>query len=83
MDFHKLFIDSLVETVTERVQARLVTEVTLPRLLSVAQAAIYLGRTEAAVRQLYSSGRLRAVKLDGRVQFDRKDLDAFIENSKV
>lgn len=77
-------IESLVELVAARVTEKLaVTGVAMPRLLSVAQAAIYLGRTEGAVRQLQVGGTLRVVKLDSRVQFDRKDLDQFIENSKV
>ncbi len=77
-------IDSLVEMVAARVTENITkTGVAVPRLLSVPQAAIYLGRTEDAVRRLQVAGTLRAVKLDGRVQFDRSDLDQLIENSKV
>jgi hypothetical protein len=77
-------MDALVEAVAAEVTAKLVkTGVALPRLLDVRQAAVYLGRTDNAVRALQVSGRLRAVKLDGRVQFDRADLDMLIQNSKV
>jgi Helix-turn-helix domain len=80
---HQLFIDSLVDEVAERVRQRLAGEITQPRLLDVRQAAVYLGRTDKAVRHMQANGSLRPVKLDDRVQFDRKDLDVFIENSKV
>lgn len=54
----------------------------IPRLLSVAQAAEYLGRTPEALRQLIHRGRLPVVKLDRRVQVDRLDLDEIISKSK-
>jgi excisionase family DNA binding protein len=77
-------IDALVDAITEQVMAKLAkTGVAMPRLLNVAQASVYLGRSEDAIRRLQSSGTLRATKLDGRVQFDLVDLDAFIEASKV
>jgi excisionase family DNA binding protein len=84
--------DAFIEVVAERVQERVgIAEIrklkppglTVSRLLTVKQAAVYLGRTESAVRALRASGRVRAVKLDGRVQFDRAELDVFVENSKV
>jgi len=74
------FLNLIVARVTENLAK---TGVAVPRLLTVEQAATYLGRSEDAVRRLQSSGTLRATKLDGRVQFDRADLDTLIENSKV
>lgn len=56
---------------------------TQKRLYSVEDAAVYLGRTAHAVRSLCYSGRLPAVKIDGRVFFDVYDMDALIERSKV
>ncbi len=53
------------------------------RLYSVEDAAIYLGRTAHAIRSLCYSGKLRVVKMDGRVFLDVYDMDALIENSKV
>lgn len=52
------------------------------RLMDVAECASYLGRSEGAVRGLIWKGRLPVVKLDGRVQIDKKDLDDLIEKSK-
>jgi len=53
------------------------------RLYSVEDAAIYLGRTAHAIRSLCYSGRLRVVKIDGRVFLDVNDMDMLIENSKI
>ena len=53
------------------------------RLLSVPEAADYLGRTVWAVRGLIDNGKLPAVRLDRRVQIDRLDLDRLIERCKV
>ena len=53
------------------------------RLLSVRDAAEYLGRTEWAMRDLVWRGRIPAVKIDRRVMIDLRDLDALIESSKV
>lgn len=52
------------------------------RLLSVNDAATYLGRNPTAVREMERTGKLRAVRIDGRVMFDRNDLDDLIEASK-
>jgi len=53
-----------------------------PRLVDVSGAAVYLGRQERAIRGLVTAGKLPVVRIDGRVQFDVKDLDRVIENSK-
>jgi excisionase family DNA binding protein len=53
-----------------------------PRLFTVEDAAIYLGRTMKAVQHMIASGKLAKVKGDRRVFLDRKDLDEFIERGK-
>jgi excisionase family DNA binding protein len=53
-----------------------------PRLLTIAQAAVYLGRTEKAAYHMVASGQLPAVRSDSRVMLDRLDLDAWIEANK-
>lgn len=55
----------------------------IKRLLSIDEAAIYLGRTSGAIRELVFKGKVPAVKIDRRVQIDRQDLDRLIEKSKV
>ncbi len=53
------------------------------RLLSLEEAATYLGRTIWGVRELVWKGKLPAVRIDRRVQLDIRDLEKFIEAHKV
>lgn len=54
------------------------------RLLSVHEAAVYLGLgSRFAVYRLISSGQLPAVRLGSRIRLDLRDLDAMIENAKT
>jgi hypothetical protein len=54
-----------------------------PRLLNVNDAARYLGRTGATLRQLILKGKLPTVSLDGRVFLDIQDLDRAINEAKT
>lgn len=77
------FINALVARIASDVSARLtVTQSVRPRLLTVAQAATYLGRTDKGVRHLASIEAFPSVRGDGRVQFDIQDLDRWIEQNK-
>lgn len=53
-----------------------------PRLLSVPDAAVYIGRTAGATMRLIERRAFPAVRADRRVQVDRIDLDRWIERSK-
>ena len=53
------------------------------RLYSVAEAAMYLGRSEWAVRRLIWAGELPEVRTGRRVHVDLHDLDRFIERHKL
>jgi excisionase family DNA binding protein len=53
------------------------------RLLSVNEAAVYLGRTREAVQHMVASGKLPVVKSDRRVFLDIKDLDQWIQGCKI
>ena len=81
-------LDALVDGFAERVAAKLAERTqggvapVKPRLLSVEQAAIYLGRTKDAVQHMIGSGKLPTVRPDRRVFIDVKDLDAWIEDNK-
>lgn len=72
-----LLSDEFIEAVAARIEAR-----PAQRLLTVDDAAVYLGRTASAVREMLRSAKLPAVKIDGRVMFDRHDLDELIDRSK-
>ncbi len=54
-----------------------------PRLLTVADAALYLGRTEKSIRHLVQRRKLASIRGDGRVMFDRIDLDAWIKRNRT
>jgi excisionase family DNA binding protein len=51
------------------------------RLLTIAQAAEYLGRSPKAVEHLVARGVLPVTKLDGKRQIDRIALDKLISES--
>jgi excisionase family DNA binding protein len=53
------------------------------RLYTIAEAAVYLGRSPWAVRSLIWTGKLPAVRDGKRVLVDIHDLDRWIEVSKV
>jgi excisionase family DNA binding protein len=53
-----------------------------PRLLTVSQAAAYLSTTVPAIRALKYSRELPFIRIGKRDNFDRKDLDTFIEARK-
>jgi excisionase family DNA binding protein len=54
-----------------------------PRLLNIDEAASYLGRTPGALRMLIHRGTIAVVRIGGRVQLDREDLDRLIEVNKT
>ena len=54
-----------------------------PRLLTVKDAATYIGRTEQAVQHLILRRELVVVRRGRRVHLDRGDLDRWIETNKV
>lgn len=53
------------------------------RMLSVKQAAQYLGATVWYVRNLDWSGTVKAVEFGNRKVFDIQDLDAYITRAKA
>lgn len=54
----------------------------MPALLTVKQAAVYLGRSEQSVQHLIFQRELPVVRVGRRVHLDRHDLDAWIEKNK-
>jgi excisionase family DNA binding protein len=77
-----LGLDALADAIAERVLARL-HQTEQPRLLSVAEAATYLGRTQKALRHMVANGVIPAVREGSRVHLDRADLDRWLEMRKV
>lgn len=55
----------------------------IKRWLKTDEVALYLSSTREAVKKLYQRGRLSANKLNGRLYFDREQLDLLIERSSA
>ncbi len=53
-----------------------------PRLLSVKDAAVYLGVSPWTIRSLGWSREIPEVKIGRRVLYDREDLDRYIDRVK-
>jgi len=75
-------LDALADRVAERVSQKLGTARSTTRLLSIEDAARYLGRSVEAVRHMVNAGKIPTVRGDRRTQIDLKDLDAWIAASK-
>jgi Helix-turn-helix domain len=78
------FIRALVARIVTDVCTRLtVAQGVRPRLMTVKQAALYIGRTEKSVYMLRANQAFPCVEADGRVMFDVQDLDRWIEQNKT
>jgi len=53
------------------------------RLYSIKEAALYLGRSVWAVRQMIWAGKLPYIKDGRRILFDIYDMDEWIEKNKT
>ena len=71
--------DTIADAVTDRLRD---TGIVAPRLLTLEQAATYLGLTKDALKAKVHLGRIPTVDLDKKLRFDRQDLDRIIEQSK-
>lgn len=76
--------DDLMRALAEKLASRLTEDGSrlYPRLLTVDQAAVYLGRSREATQHLIASGKIPSVRADRRVFLDRQDLDQWIEDHK-
>jgi excisionase family DNA binding protein len=64
------------------VEVKSCRSVSVKRLYTIAEAAVYLGRTEWSVRELIWKGTLRKVAVGRRVHLDLHDMNDFIECHK-
>ena len=89
MDGNCLNLEAIFDAIADRVAERLRgndandTHTIRPRLLSIDQAAQYLGRTRDSVEHLIAADKIPAVRIDRRVFVDVIDLDKLIEASKT
>ena len=76
-------IEINTDTIAEAIASRLMdSNVLIPRLLTLEQAAKYLGMTKEALKAKVHLGRIPTVDLDKKLRFDRLDLDRMIEQNK-
>ncbi len=85
--FDELFITELASQLAAKILPQIhngnVRSKATPRLLTVKDAASYIGRTEQAVQHLIHRRELVVVRRGRRVHLDRGDLDRWIETNKV
>jgi len=72
--------DNIADAVADRL--RDIGRIIAPRLLTLDQAATYLGLTKDALKAKVHMGRIPTVDLDKKLRFDRQDLDRVIEQNK-
>jgi excisionase family DNA binding protein len=75
-------LDALADAIAARVVARL-NKSEEPRLLSVKEAAVYIGRTPKALYHIIANGNVPTVREGKSLHLDRADLDQWIEMRKV
>jgi excisionase family DNA binding protein len=78
-------LDLLSESLADKVIAKLdghPTAARNTRLLTLEQAASYLGRTKEALQHMVACGKLPTVRADRRVFIDVDDLDRWIVENK-
>jgi excisionase family DNA binding protein len=71
--------DSIADAIAVRLRD---SAILAPRLLTLDQAAMYLGLTKDALKAKVHMGRIPKVDLDKKLRFDRQDLDRMIEQNK-
>jgi excisionase family DNA binding protein len=71
--------DNIADAVANRLRDN---GIVAPRLLTLEQAATYLGLTKDALKAKVHMGRIPTVDLDKKLRFDRQDLDRIIEQNK-
>lgn len=71
--------DNIADAVVSRLKN---SAVLAPRLLTLSQAATYLGLTPDALKAKVHMGPIPTVDLDKKLRFDKLDLDRIIEESK-
>ena len=75
-------LDALADAIAERVLARL-HQGEQPRLLTVDEAARYIGRTGKALRHMLANGAISAVREGSRMPLDRADLARWVDMRRV
>jgi excisionase family DNA binding protein len=75
-------LDALADAIAARV-AKQLSRSDQPRLMTVPEAATYIGRTTKALRHMIADGTIAAVRQGSRIHLDRSDLDQWINLRKT
>lgn len=82
-----LLMHSTIAAIRQQVIAEMKTQrpsaAPARRLLTAKQAGDYLGRSEAAIRQMVYKKQITVVRFDRNVRFDIRDLDALISDCRM
>ena len=85
--FDEVFVTELASQIAAKIMPQIHSgngrSKAAPRLLTVQDAATYIGRTVQAVQHLIHRRELVVVRKGRRVHLDRGDLDRWIEANKV
>ena len=83
--FDEQFVMALATQIAARINPQLQRRngQSASRLLTVKDAAEYIGRTEQALQHLIHRREIVVVRKGRRVHLDRNDLDRWIEANKV
>jgi excisionase family DNA binding protein len=84
-EMNAMSFDRLLEILAEKLVAKLIREPNrlYPRLLTIEQAAVYLGCPVEALQEWISCCKLAVVRAGRRVFLDRVDLDKWIDEHKT
>lgn len=73
--------DGLLDAIAEAVASRIKPALT-KRVLTLAEAAEYIGLTEAALRHKVAARQIPYVSIDRKTRFDVRDLDRWIDEHR-
>jgi excisionase family DNA binding protein len=72
-------VEAFASVLVQRIQGFLLLDC---RLLDADGAARYLGMTTSALRHKIERGLIPTVRMDGKLRFDRLELDRWIDTAK-
>jgi excisionase family DNA binding protein len=82
--------DKFIQQLAQALAARIVPQIQnvnpakqYPRLMTVTQAAAYLGRSQSALFHLVARREIPCIKHGRNLRFDRVELDKWIDGDKV
>lgn len=69
--------------IQREIQETKIRSLTVKRWLRTDETALYLGTTKMAIKHLVMRKKMRPSKWNGRLYFDRLEIDRSLENSRT